>query len=116
MLKGSCHCGAVTLEIAELPSHLTECNCSLCRRLGARWGYAHPSRVKLDGPTDSYVQGDRTLELHRCKTCGIHTYWVSVDKVNADRMGYNARLFEPTRFANVPVRHLDGADTWQYLD
>ena len=34
MLVGSCHCGAVTIELPSAPEKATSCNCSLCRRLG----------------------------------------------------------------------------------
>ena len=33
-----------------------------------------------------------------------------------DRMGVNARLMDPEVVAGARVRHLDGADTWKYLD
>ena len=32
MLKGSCLCGAVTLEISGTPSSLSYCHCSRCRK------------------------------------------------------------------------------------
>jgi len=31
-------------------------------------------------------------------------------------MGVNARLLAPEVLARAQVRHLDGADTWRYLD
>ncbi len=31
-------------------------------------------------------------------------------------MGVNARLMPPELLAKAQVRHLDGADTWEYLD
>jgi hypothetical protein len=31
-------------------------------------------------------------------------------------MGVNARLMEPEVVARARVRHLDGANTWKYLD
>jgi len=39
MHTGSCHCGAVQLEIPSAPDHLTNCNCSICWRYGALWAY-----------------------------------------------------------------------------
>lgn len=39
MQKASCHCGKVRIEIGTLPATVTDCNCSLCRRYGALWGY-----------------------------------------------------------------------------
>ena len=35
MIKGSCCCGAVQLEITQPPSMLGMCHCSRCRKVGA---------------------------------------------------------------------------------
>jgi hypothetical protein len=39
MHHGSCHCGAVQFELTESPETLVDCNCSICRRIGALWGH-----------------------------------------------------------------------------
>lgn len=31
-------------------------------------------------------------------------------------MGVNARLMDPEILASAKVRHLDGADTWKYVE
>ena len=119
MIEASCHCGAVRIELAEPPRQLTSCNCSLCRRLGALWAYYHPDQVRIAkgaGTTVPYVQGDRTLEMHHCPTCGCTTHWAPLDRPAADRMGVNARLIRPADIEGVRVRRLDGASTWKYLD
>lgn len=119
MVDASCHCGAVRFSVAERPSRITSCNCSLCRRLGTLWAYYHPSQVVFTagaGTTVPYVQGDRTLETHRCAACGCVTHWEGVDKANSDRMGVNVRLMDPADIDGVPVRRFDGADTWTFLD
>ena len=41
MVKGACHCGAVTIELRHAPQSLTECNCSICRRYGAHRAYCN---------------------------------------------------------------------------
>ena len=38
LLEGSCHCGAVRLTLPSVPEVATDCNCSLCRRIGGPWG------------------------------------------------------------------------------
>jgi hypothetical protein len=119
MIEASCHCGAVRMEIAEKPQRVTSCNCSICRRLGTLWAYYHPDQVRFTagaGTTVSYVQGERTLAIHHCPTCGCVTHWASVRKEYADRMAVNARLMKPDDLADIPVRRFDGADTWTYLD
>jgi len=118
MITATCHCGAVQMEIAEPPERLTSCNCSICRRLGTLWAYYRPDQVTFRTPSEAtaaYLWGDRTLELHHCRNCGCTTHWQGVDKT-VERMGVNARLMAPDVIAAVPVRKLDGAETWTYLD
>lgn len=118
MVEASCHCGAVRMEIARAPETVTSCNCSICRRLGTLWAYYAPRDVRLvppEGATFAYVRGDRTLEFHTCKTCGCTTHWAPIDKTT-DRMGVNARLMPQEILARARIRHLDGADSWAYLD
>src|SRR4051794_25874223 len=115
MLEGSCHCGAVKLEVESAPTQLTSCNCSLCRRLGALWCYYAPAQVRITGETATYRWGDRTLDTHRCTVCGCVTHWSPTDSAG-NRMGVNARLLDPLVIADVRVRRLDGAATWEFLD
>ena len=98
----------MTVEVDEAPAEVTCCNCSICRRSGVLWAYFQPSQVAVSGPTDSYVWGDRTLALHRCRTCGLISHWSAFDPAY-DRMGVNARLFDPDILAAASIRHVDGA-------
>lgn len=115
MIEASCHCGAVRIEVDDAPRTVTDRNCSLCRRLGALWAYYPAAAVRVRGEVADYVQGGRTLAVHRCTACGCTTHWSGLgDK--AARVGVNARMLEPAALAQARVRRLDGADTWQYLD
>src|SRR5689334_25346390 len=38
--RGSCHCDRVTFEARAELSYVVDCNCSICRRVGALW---HPA-------------------------------------------------------------------------
>jgi hypothetical protein len=115
MIEASCHCGAVKIEVEHAPAELTSCNCSICRRLGTLWAYYRPAQVRVSGNTATYRWGDRTLDLHRCPTCGCVTHWTPVDP-GLDRMGVHARLMDPAVVAAARVRRVDGADTWKDLD
>jgi len=117
MIEASCHCGAVKLEVEVevAPTELTSCNCSICRRLGTLWCYFAPALVRVTGPTATYRWGDKTLDLHRCASCGCTTHWVATDP-DYQRMGVNARLLDPAIVEAARIRRLDGADTWKFLD
>ena len=61
MHEGSCHCGAVRLTLPSTPVVATDCNCSLCRRIGGPWVYYEFGAVKIQGrpeATAEYVQRD----------------------------------------------------------
>ena len=117
--RGRCHCGAVSFTYPQTPEFLTQCNCSLCSRLGALWAYETRANVVLacgESATIRYIQGDRTLESHSCNTCGCTTHWLSVDGDESSRMAVNFRLCDPDAIKDIRVRQFDGADTWEFLD
>jgi hypothetical protein len=117
MVEGSCHCGAVRFTLAMAPQSVTDCNCSICRRLGVLWAYYDPADVTFTAGTDAtgeYRPAD-AIDFHHCRFCGCTTHWRAVDPGRA-RVGVNARLLSPEVLAATRVRHLDGADTWEYLD
>ena len=99
---------------------MTQCNCSICRRLGTLCAYYRPSHVRItlkDGNTDTYLWGDKSIAFHRCPECGCFTHWTAVDPaIDQDRMGVNARMLPPEVLAKTQVRRFDGADTWKFLD
>jgi hypothetical protein len=118
MIRASCHCGSVHLEIDAAPSEVTEYNCSICRRCGFLWAYYPLDRVRVlpsDPPTNVYMWNGRTIEFHRCRNCGCVSHWSPVNR-QRNRMGVNARLMEPEVPAGARVRHLDGANTDEYID
>jgi hypothetical protein len=117
MIEASCHCGAIRIEVEvdARPDELTSCNCAICRRLGTLWADYPVGRVRGTGDTATYRWGDRSIDLHRCRTCGCVTHWSAVT-ASGDRMGVNARLMAPEVTAAARVRRLDGADTWEFLD
>lgn len=108
-VKLSCHCGAVMLELLELPRKVHECNCSFCRRIGALWVYRSPDKVRIlspSGATTSYFWGDRTAEYHRCGSCGCTTHWLPLsDEYSV--MGINARGIDELDPALTEVVHMD---------
>ena len=119
MIKGSCHCGNVTFGVQRKPEWLTECNCSICRRIGAKWAHFEEEDVQISSPpgaTIAYVQGDKTLAVHTCKQCGCTPYWLGLEPKASTRMAVNFRMCDPGEIDDIKVRHFDGADAWQFLD
>jgi hypothetical protein len=119
VIAAKCHCGAVVVEVSRRPRSLTDCNCSICWRYGVRWAYYKESEVKVKakpGATEKYNHGERSLNFVRCKSCGCVMYWRSRKRGASKHMGVNSRNFDVARMHGIPIRLLDGADTWKYLD
>jgi len=115
-IKGACHCGAVRFSVNTTPEFLTECNCSICRRYATQWVYSPENDITLHAPagtTLAYIWGDEELEFHSCNTCGCTTHWASRE---GPRFAVNMRLCDPGAVQDIPTRHFDGADSWDYLD
>jgi len=119
MLKGSCHCGDVRVEIPTRPETATLCNCSICRRLGTLWAYYPVGTVRIVGHperTDEFVWGDRTLRAVRCRRCGCVTHWEPLEPAADGHMAVNIRNFDPAEFDELRIRRFDGAVSWTYVE
>jgi hypothetical protein len=120
MLSATCHCGAVTVSVPRAPRQLSDCNCSICRRYGVLWAYCKVKDVKVTakrGTTDEYKWGKTTIRFTRCAHCGCFTHAGLVKTPRpGEKMGVNARTFEPSEIDGVRIRRFDGAKTLKYLD
>ena len=119
MLKGSCHCGAIQIEVPRPPQALIDCNCSICRRNGALWALYQIGAVRVIGSpqdTSEYIWGTKTIKTVWCRHCGCVTHWEPLQPEPDGKLGVNIRNFDPSVVASVRVRRFDGADTWAYLD
>ncbi len=119
MFKSSCHCGAIQIEISELPARLIECNCSICRRCGALWGYLNRKTAMVSfapGAASAYVWGDKDIEFIHCNTCGCVTHYEGIEKTEEERLAVNFRMFPASEIASLELRMFDGADSWKLLD
>lgn len=118
MITGSCHCGAVHWQFDGLPDGATACNCTLCRRYGTLWAYDNvDERIRVCGPTNSYVWGHKTIGFHFCAICGCVAYWRGLAPRGSGktRIAVNLRLAEPETIATIPLDRFDGLTTFEDL-
>jgi len=93
-VAGSCHCGAVRIEVPGAPEWVARCNCSICRKLGQLVAYyPDDGSVRIAGRTAEYIWGDRMIAFHFCPECGCHSNWTSTGE-SYGRVGVNARLLD----------------------
>lgn len=116
MIKLACLCGEVGIAVPERPDFIHECNCTLCRKSGARWSYFDPATVTVEGATASYSRedkGDPSARVHFCPRCGVTTHFRLtpgvVAKFGDTMMGVNMWLAQPHDLDGVELRFPDGA-------
>lgn len=115
MIHLSCLCGQTRLALAKRPDFINECNCMLCSKSGARWGYFDPSDVSVEGETRGYSRDDKedpSAEVHFCGRCGSTTHFVltasAIAKFGNAVMGANMLLADERDLAGVELRFPDG--------
>ncbi|KAJ7824917.1 Mss4-like protein [Mycena leptocephala] len=72
---GNCHCGAVryTLLSPQKIATASECNCSICARIGALWIYPLTATITLKGLEclEEYTFATKVVYHGFCKICGV---------------------------------------------
>ncbi|MGZ8287421.1 MAG: GFA family protein [Allosphingosinicella sp.] len=115
MLKLSCLCGQMRVETSKRPDYIHECNCTLCGKSGARWGYFQPSEVSVEGPARGYRRenkDDPGALLQFCAKRGSTTHFVltanAVARHGNRLMGVDMRLADESGLAGAELRYPDG--------
>jgi hypothetical protein len=110
-VKGRCACGTITLELARPPEWINQCDCSVCFRLGAAWGYFPTDEVTIRGETAHFIRTDvpqAHSAFHFCPACGSTTHWSRLEGSRSQQTGINMRLFEPDELYGIEVRFSNG--------
>ena len=114
MVAISCLCNGVRID-APIPDFVHECNCTLCAKSGARWGYYHPDQVRVTGATNGFSRTDKdeaSVQIRFCPTCGTTTHFVLTKSAQArlgdTMMGVNMALVDETDLAGIELRFPDG--------
>lgn len=119
MLEGSCHCKKVSWTYTLPLESVTACNCTLCRRYGALWAYAHIDHgITVSGSTKAYERGRQLNGFHFCSDCGCIVYYKSNsdDELGRRRAAVNVRMIsDPEKIQNLPIDHFEGLETFEDL-
>jgi hypothetical protein len=97
-MKGTCHCGAVELDVTLVPEGLASarrCDCSFCMRRGAVAVTAPMDGVRVVRGVDRltlYQWGSKTAKHYFCSLCGIYTHHQR--RSNPNEFGVNAAILE----------------------
>ncbi len=118
-MKLNCHCGNVQLTVPKAPAALTRCNCSICHRHGALWGYYEPGEVSVhvgEKGVHAYRWGDENIDFMFCQHCGCGTHYETTEKCEVNKVGVNFRMTSHKAIEHIRIRDFDGADTWEFLN
>ena len=116
-MTNTCACGSVRITITQKPDFIYDCDCTLCRKSGAAWGYFAPDEVNADGQTIAFARNDKEtpiVEIHSCAVCGSTTHFALTDAHRAknpdvDQVGVNMRLFDADQLDGVEVQYPNGS-------
>lgn len=115
MLNLSCLCGQIHVQIEKQPDYINECNCTLCSKTGAQWGYFHPSEVSVEGVSTGYCREDKPepgSQIRFCENCGATTHFIlteaTIARFGNSMMGVNMRLADERDLAGIELRYPDG--------
>ncbi|CAM3168866.1 CENP-V/GFA domain-containing protein [Sphingomonas antarctica] len=111
--QGSCHCGAVTFEVAgDAPLEAMSCNCSHCRRKGFLLTFVPASDFALTAGEDAlttYTFNKHKLRHRFCRTCGVQPFAEGQGKDGADVRAVNLRAVPSVDLDALVVKRVDGA-------
>jgi hypothetical protein len=114
--SGGCHCGRVRFEVlAEAEFSVTECNCSMCSRLGYLHLIVPAERFTLLSGEDvltTYEFNTRTAKHRFCSICGIKSFYVP--RSHPDGFSVNARCLDEGTVRIREVTHTNGRE-WEKM-
>ncbi len=112
--QGSCHCGAVTFEVAgDIPGTAISCNCSHCRRKGLLLTFVAPDAFTLATGADSLTEyrfNTRRIAHLTCKTCGVQAHATGTSPSGQEMVAVNLRAVPDCDLDALELTRHDGAD------
>ena len=82
-----------------------ECNCSLCRRLGALWHGASDSSLRITAGENEltlYQFNTMTAKHYFCPHCGVHPF--SRPRLDPSRWAVNIRCIDGADLSSLPLQ------------
>ncbi|HEX9397794.1 MAG TPA: GFA family protein [Burkholderiales bacterium] len=103
----------MTFELQARLHTVTECNCSLCRRVGALWHGAAQSNLRIltgEAELSLYQFNTMTAKHYFCRHCGVHPF--SRPRLDPDSWAVNVRCVAEVDLSTLQVRQFDGQN-WE---
>ncbi len=111
---GGCHCGRVRFEaIAPAKVQVSECNCSMCSRVGYQHLIVSADRFRLLSGREtltSYSFNTHTAKHLFCSVCGVKSFYVP--RSHPDGFSINARCLDAGTIEEISISPFNGRD-WE---
>jgi hypothetical protein len=111
---GGCHCGKVRFEVrAQAHLEVTQCNCSMCSKVGYLHLLVAQSRFQLLSGQENltnYQFNTRTAKHLFCSVCGIKSFYVP--RSHPEGFSVNARCLDEGTITGMTVSQTDGKN-WE---
>ncbi len=112
--SGGCHCGRVRFEvIAPAEIEVSECNCSICSKVGYLHLVVPKSRFTLLRGGDSittYTFNTGVARHYFCSMCGVKSFYVP--RSHPEGFSVNVRCLDPGSVKKLTVTPFNGAE-WE---
>jgi hypothetical protein len=111
---GGCHCGRVRFEVLA-PARITvsECDCSICGKVGYLHLIVPAERFKLLSGGDAlttYTFNTGVAKHYFCSTCGVKSFYVP--RSHPDGISVNARCIDDGSIESLTITPFNGRD-WE---
>lgn len=111
--SASCHCGAVSADVAEdLPARGMVCNCSICRRKGTVLHFTPAGNVRIQAADDaigSYQFNRHVIEHKFCRVCGCSPFARGSTPDGGEMVAVNLRCVPECDLDALEIDRVDGA-------
>jgi hypothetical protein len=108
---GSCHCGKVRFQ-AELDlSHVMQCNCSICSRIGWLLAFAPGDKFQLlsgEEVLTDYQFGKKHIHHVFCSNCGVRAFSHGSGREGKPMRAVNVRCLDGVDVAALAIKQVDG--------
>lgn len=111
---GGCHCGRIRFQVIA-PAHIdvSECNCSICSKVGFLHLIVPAERFTLLSGGEAlttYTFNTGVAKHLFCSICGVKSFYVP--RSHPDGISVNARCIDEGSVESMSVRPFDGRD-WE---
>lgn len=115
---GTCYCGDVEFEVEVDITKGSQCNCTLCARLGSTGSIVKPAAFTLLTPEAKLASYARNADIgtrYFCSRCHVYCFGKGhLEMLGGDFVSVNLNCVDDFDLSKAELIHWDGRhDNWQ---